>query len=146
MAHLCPIRAFSTWISASRINKGNLFPNIDKCDRPITTKNTAMVKYKFYMLWSILIWNFVRKWRSSCSSFEITCETCISHHIPTVHILFAVVDASGSHVNFIGQFNRSVNGAVGVRTFHTWQSSNIWFQQTTLQLFVEMSFSSWTAK
>ncbi|PBK83411.1 DNA breaking-rejoining enzyme [Armillaria gallica] len=34
MAHLCPVRAFSAWISASRINKGNLFPNIDKRDRP----------------------------------------------------------------------------------------------------------------
>ncbi|PBK83564.1 hypothetical protein ARMGADRAFT_1048412 [Armillaria gallica] len=42
MAHLCPVRAFSTWISASRINKGNLFPNIDKCDCPVTTKSTAM--------------------------------------------------------------------------------------------------------
>ncbi len=119
MAHLCPVRAFSAWISASRINKGNLFPNIDKHDRPVTTKSTAMVKYEFYMLWFILIQNFVRKQRSSCNSFEITCGIWISYHIPMAHILFAMVDASGLHANSVGRFDRSANGAVGVRTFHT---------------------------
>ncbi|PBK82913.1 hypothetical protein ARMGADRAFT_1048527 [Armillaria gallica] len=52
MAHLCPVRAFSAWISASRINKGNLFPNIDERDCPVTTKSTAMW-FACELRWSI---------------------------------------------------------------------------------------------
>ncbi len=119
MAHLCPIRALAIWIAASRINKGYLFPNIDKRDRPITAKNTAMVKYGFYTNLSMLIQNFIRNQRCSCSSFGIIYGTWISHRIPTVHIPFAVGGASGSHVIFVGQFGKSASGVVGARTSHT---------------------------
>ncbi len=119
MAHLCPIRALAIWIAASRINKGYLFSNINKHDCPITAKNTAMVKYGFYMNLSMLIRNFIRNQRCSCSSFGIIYGTWISHCIPMVHIPFTVGGASGFHVNFIGQFGKSVSGVVGARTSHT---------------------------
>ncbi|KAK0466670.1 DNA breaking-rejoining enzyme [Armillaria novae-zelandiae] len=44
MAHLCPARALATWIGTSKITHGYLFPHIDKRGRPITAKNSAMVK------------------------------------------------------------------------------------------------------
>ncbi|KAK0223279.1 DNA breaking-rejoining enzyme, partial [Armillaria fumosa] len=50
MAHLCPVRALADWIAASKITRGYLFPNIDKCDRPITVKNTAMKPEVFLQL------------------------------------------------------------------------------------------------
>ncbi|KAK0462316.1 DNA breaking-rejoining enzyme [Desarmillaria tabescens] len=50
MAHLCPVRALAEWIDASEITQGYLFPNIDKRDRPITVKNTAMKPEVFLQL------------------------------------------------------------------------------------------------
>ncbi|KAK0471479.1 hypothetical protein IW261DRAFT_1670580 [Armillaria novae-zelandiae] len=50
MAHLCPVRALADWIAASKIIQGYLFLNIDKHDRPITVKNTAMKPEVFLQL------------------------------------------------------------------------------------------------
>ncbi|KAK0457552.1 uncharacterized protein EV420DRAFT_1309793 [Desarmillaria tabescens] len=57
MAHLCPVRALATWIGTSRINKGNLFPNIDKRDHPNTAKNTAMKPEVFLQLFQNNLWD-----------------------------------------------------------------------------------------
>ncbi|PBK89131.1 hypothetical protein ARMGADRAFT_1033682 [Armillaria gallica] len=50
IAHLCPVQALADWIVTSNITHGYLFPNIDKCDHPITVKNTAMKPEVFLQL------------------------------------------------------------------------------------------------
>ncbi|PBK86784.1 hypothetical protein ARMGADRAFT_1047809 [Armillaria gallica] len=52
-----PFGALAIWIAASRINKGYLFPNINKHDRPITAKNTAMKSEVFLQLFWNNLWD-----------------------------------------------------------------------------------------
>ncbi|KAK0451964.1 uncharacterized protein EV420DRAFT_1273969, partial [Desarmillaria tabescens] len=69
----CLLTSLTTWIDTSDINEGNLFPNINKCDCPITIKNTTMVSYEFHMLYA-----------SSSYSFR----TCITPYHYSTHSFF----------------------------------------------------------
>ncbi|KAK0463134.1 uncharacterized protein EV420DRAFT_1618934 [Desarmillaria tabescens] len=57
MVHLCPVRALSMWVATARINKGHLFPNINKRNRPITAKNAAMKPEVFLQLFRNNLWD-----------------------------------------------------------------------------------------
>ncbi|KAF8171739.1 hypothetical protein K438DRAFT_1612557, partial [Mycena galopus ATCC 62051] len=46
-AHLCPVRAYMAWISASQINTGYLFPKIGAGDLLATDKNEPMSSAEF---------------------------------------------------------------------------------------------------
>lgn len=44
MAHLCPVRAVSQWVSAAKLKTGFLFPKLNKNREPITLKQSPMVR------------------------------------------------------------------------------------------------------
>ena len=44
MAHLCPVRAYADWVSASEINEGYVFHNLGAGGRPVQNKGTPMVR------------------------------------------------------------------------------------------------------
>ena len=44
MAHLCPVRAYADWVSASEINEGYVFRKLGAGGRPVQNKGTPMVR------------------------------------------------------------------------------------------------------
>jgi hypothetical protein len=53
MAHLCPVRAYSDWIKATRINEGYVFRKLGAGDRPSSDLNAPMVSTPKLILDSI---------------------------------------------------------------------------------------------
>jgi len=47
MAHLCPVRAYSDWVKATKINEGYVFRKLGAGDRPSSDLNAAMTSEHF---------------------------------------------------------------------------------------------------
>jgi len=119
-AHLCPVRALSEWIAASKITSGNLFRKIMSNDRPSSEELSNMVVFLKSTSPSLLSPDDIHRPRNSSLTFSVTiywmsrlipCPTELTHSV--------VVDANTCHQDVVGVYVGFVSGEVGVLSSRT---------------------------